>query len=474
MYLSKYVHVKDVGEHTVLYNVLTTKSFFITEEQNNSLKEGRDLEQIFSEDEYNLLSSKGFLQDDNEVSVRDIIQANGQNEPDVFAMYLILTEECNMNCKYCSQSSFRTRKRLGNMSLETIESSINRFYSTNTNRTRTIVLYGGEPTVHMEGVKFAIDYVRNKLNDLETEIIIFTNGILINSEIVDFFATNNVSVILSLDGKQEINDQYRVQGNDGTYHYVNKTIELFNEKGVRFGISATIGPHNINCLEDIVDFFVTEYNPFSIGLNPLHYPPKDRQYLAVDSKEMAQKMVDAYEIAAEYGIYIEQIMRRVRPFILSQPRLKDCPACGGMIRVLPDGSFGPCGHFMEEKKERERSDYNINNSEIMKKWNNRVSCNISGCSDCEALALCGGGCPYNSHINGGDIFSPNDERSCIQAKEFLKFFMKKLANTVPVNTFHEVTESEKKNLLKSINLDGYIPLEHYSRYGEFVLPKRYL
>ena len=51
MYLSKYVHVKDVGEHTVLYNALTTKSFFITEEQNNSLKEGRDLEQIFSEDE---------------------------------------------------------------------------------------------------------------------------------------------------------------------------------------------------------------------------------------------------------------------------------------------------------------------------------------------------------------------------------------------------------------------------------------
>ena len=86
---------------------------------------------------------------------------------------------------------------------------------------------------------------------------------------------------------------------------------------------------------------------------------------------------------------------------------------------------------MEEKKERERSDYNIDNSEIMKRWNNRVSCNISGCSDCEALALCGGGCPYNSHINGGDIFSPNDERSCIQAKEFLKFFMKTVLLTVP-------------------------------------------
>jgi len=241
MYLSKYVHVTYVGEHTVLYNALTTKSIFITEEQNNLLKEGKDLKQIFSEDEYNLLSSKGFLQDDNEASARDIIQANGQNEPDIFAMYLILTEECNMNCKYCSQSSFRTRKRLGNMSLETIESSINRFFSTPTNRQRTIV------------------------------------------------AKNNVSVILSLDGEMEINDQYRVKGNNGTYHYVNRTIGLFKEKGVRFGISATIAAHNINCLEEIVKFFVSEYNPFSIGLNPLHYPPKGREYLGVDSKEMAKK-----------------------------------------------------------------------------------------------------------------------------------------------------------------------------------------
>ena len=51
-----------------------------------------------------------------QITIGDIIQANGQNEPDIFAMYLILTEECNMNCKYCSQSSFRTRKRLGNAS----------------------------------------------------------------------------------------------------------------------------------------------------------------------------------------------------------------------------------------------------------------------------------------------------------------------------------------------------------------------
>ena len=112
MCLSKYVHLKDVGEHNVLYNALTTKSFFVTKEQNKSLKEGKDLSQIFSENEYNLLSLKGFLQDDNEVSSKEIIQANGHNEPDIFAMYLILTEACNMDCKYCSQSSFRTRKRL--------------------------------------------------------------------------------------------------------------------------------------------------------------------------------------------------------------------------------------------------------------------------------------------------------------------------------------------------------------------------
>ena len=180
MTLSRYVHIIDVGQHIVLYNALTTKCFFITGDQKNALKEGEKQNEVFSEVEYDLLSSKGFFQDENEISINEIIRSNGQDEPDVFAMYLILTEACNMNCKYCSQSSFRTRNRLGNMSLKTIESSIKRFYRVPTNKTRTIVLYGGEPTLNMDGVVFSVDYVRNKLCDAETEIVIFTNGILID------------------------------------------------------------------------------------------------------------------------------------------------------------------------------------------------------------------------------------------------------------------------------------------------------
>ena len=472
---TKYIHLFETENRTVLYNALTTKCFFLTDIQKEKINEGVLPANIFSEDEYSLLSSKGFFEDENAVVVDTVIKNNNQLEPDVFAMYLILTESCNMNCKYCSQSSsFRKREKLGNMSLETIESKINMFYKTPTDRKRTIVLYGGEPTMNKNGLRFAIECVRTKMQDWDTEIIIFTNGLLLDDALIDFLAENKISVILSLDGPKDINDMFRLKGENGTFDCVEKTISAFNEKGIKFGISATIASHNIEQLEDVVRFFVTQYHPFSIGLNPLHYPPEDRKYLGVDSKRMAEKMTDAYEVAAKDGIYIEQIMRRVRPFVLAQPRLKDCPSCGGMIRVLPDGSFGPCGHFMEEKKEQENGDYDIHTSETMIKWNQRVSCNIKGCDTCEALALCGGGCPYNSHINGGDIFSPNDQRSCLQAKEFLKYFLHKLSLMVPANTFYEITQAEKQSLLVDIDLDRYIPLERYSRYGEFTLDKRYL
>ena len=183
-------------------------------------------------------------------------------------------------------------------------------------------------------------------------------------------------------------------------------------------------------------------------------------------------MTQAYDIAAKRGVYIEQIMRRVRPFVLSQPRLKDCPSCGGMIRVLPDGSFGPCGHFMEEKKEMEDDSCTFAESRLLGKWNTRLSPKMPQCSTCKALALCGGGCPYNSYKNKGDIFSSNDKRSCIQADMFLNRILDKMTERFGKDEFREVTADEKLTILGNIDLNRYIPLGRYSQYGEFKLENR--
>ncbi|MBR0191594.1 MAG: radical SAM protein [Thermoguttaceae bacterium] len=473
MQFSSFVHTIETPHSVSLYHSLTTKVFFITPEQAESLRQKNDLERVFSEDEMQRLSRKGFLNDTNQISIADLIQKNGQETPDIFALYLILTEKCNMDCLYCSQSAFRTRDRMNGMSLESLSEILKKFYTSKTTRKRTIVLYGGEPTLNRAGIDYAVRYVRETMRDQNADIVIFTNGILLDEELIDFFNVNHVSIILSLDGPQEIHDKYRLWNGKGSFERVSQAIRKLQEKNIPFGISSTIASHTVTHLKELIEGFITAYHPVTIGLNPLHYVPAGRESIAVDVQEMARSMTEAYDTAREHGIYIEQIMRRVRPFVLATPRFKDCPSCGGMIRALPNGCFGPCGHFMEEQKEIELPTYSFEESQIMKKWNERISPSIPGCAACPALGLCGGGCPYNSLKNGGCIFSSNDERSCCQAKLMLNHLIELLAKDVQPRGFYEVTAEDKKRLLGNIDLDLSIPMKEYSKYGEFELDEQY-
>ena len=446
----------------------------ISKQQYEGIVSGKPPKNVFSEDQINILSKKGFIRNVYEFDLNECIKKNNQSDPDIFAMYLILTEQCNMDCQYCSQSSFRTRKRMGDMSCETVKDVLGKFYATDTKRRRTVVLYGGEPTINRGGLECAVKFIRDIKKDWESEIVIFTNGILLDNEYIEFLKQNKVDVILSIDGPRDINDKYRIYSNGGSYDFIKAAIEKCQRLNFPFGVSTTIAAHNSGHLGDVVTFFYEKFNPFSIGLNPLHYVPHGREHLSVGLEETAEAMIEAYVVASTYGIYVEQVMRRVRPFILSTPRLKDCPACGGMIRVLPDGSFGPCGHFMEEKKECEKREYSYETSNIVKKWNSRVSLSVPKCRGCSAIALCGGGCPYNSLKNGGDIFSPNDERSCIQAKLILRWLLEKVAESFNGDEFREITIDDKKKLLGKIDLNKHVPMSEYSRYGEFKVDERFL
>lgn len=473
MQLSSFVHLIEAHNLACLYHNLTTKVFFIASGQAQKLKQNEALENVFTENELQLLSCKGFLNDENQIRVSELIQKNRQEYPDIFALYLILTEKCNMDCLYCSQSAFRTRDRMNGMSLETLSEILTKFYKFETTRKRTVVLYGGEPTLNRAGIDYTVRYIREKKQDQGAEIVIFTNGILLDDELIDFFKVNGVSIIISLDGPQEIHDKYRLWNGKGSFERIAQAISKLQEKNIPFGISSTIASHTVKHLKELIKGFVSAYHPVSIGLNPLHYVPAGREAIAVNIQEMAQSMTEAYDTARKHGIYIEQIMRRVRPFILAAPRLKDCPSCGGMIRALPNGCFGPCGHFMEEQKEIELPTYSFRESQIMKKWNERISPLIPGCTDCPALALCGGGCPYNSLKNGGSIFSSNDERSCYQAKFMLNHLIELLEQEIQPRGFYEVTASDKKRLLGKIDLDRSIPMQEYSKYGEFELDEQY-
>lgn len=105
--------------------------------------------------------------------------------------------------------------------------------------------------------------------------------------------------------------------------------------------------------------------------------------------------------------------------------MKDCGAPGNQLVLAPNGDLGVCQAFLPSRKFYSfniNTDKDIGYDRLVGEWKNRYSLNMDECLDCEALGICGGGCPYNSYVNTGSIWSL-DERMCKHNKEFIDWLM---------------------------------------------------
>jgi uncharacterized protein len=193
-------------------------------------------------------------------------------------------------------------------------------------------------------------------------------------------------------------------------------------------------------------------------------------------------MIQAFMAGREIGLYIEQITRRIRPFVNKTPRAVDCAACGGMIRAYPSGMFGPCGHFVAAGRYAVSANeaYDSHSLDaLLGVWRERTGFTLqdSECEDCIARGICGGGCPLNAFKRAGSIFSA-DPVICVQARKVALWLLKDLWANIKQNrrsialdgyTYVLPTVSEREMILGKIDLQRPRALSFYSSYGEIIL-----
>lgn len=125
-----------------------------------------------------------------------------------------LTGKCTLRCKYCVYNDFYEGNRnfnTNNIDFETAKKAIDYVYAHNDHKKLAITFYGGEPLVNFKVMKQCIDY---SLATLEVENLLFsftTNLTLMTKEIADYLAQiPNMSIVLSVDGPEEIHNRSRV------------------------------------------------------------------------------------------------------------------------------------------------------------------------------------------------------------------------------------------------------------------------
>ena len=154
----------------------------------------------------------------------DIIEEVKKRKTVVKALCLHIAHDCNLACKYCFAEEGEYHGRRALMSFEVGKKALDFLIANSGNRRNLEVdFFGGEPLMNWQVVKDLVAYGREqeKLHDKHFRFTVTTNGVLLNDEIQDFINQEMDNVVLSLDGRKEINDRMRpFRSGKGSYELI--------------------------------------------------------------------------------------------------------------------------------------------------------------------------------------------------------------------------------------------------------------
>jgi uncharacterized protein len=262
---------------------------------------------------------------------------------------------------------------------------------------------------------------------LNTELTMVTNGISLNPKMVKFLVDNQISIGISLDGPEEINDAYRVsKDGKGSFQQTVKAYHTLRKAGAKIGISITLTPLVVEHFPRVLDFFEHELGiQQGLAFNILHYNPNipvDESYY----ERAADCILEAFPRFRAARKWEDRMMRKAEAFAHQKIVFADCAAIGHQLVISPDGQIGICQDFIKPRKYFTSSVFNVDfdpyEDENFQEWLRRSPLNMSQCLDCEAIAICGGGCPASAQAYYGSMWEV-DRRVCPFSKKALEWLI---------------------------------------------------
>ncbi len=332
----------------------------------------------------------------------------------VKALCLHVAHTCNLNCSYCfaSQGKFHGERAL--MPFEVGKRALD-FLMENSGSRRNLEVdfFGGEPLMNWDVVKRLVAYARSveKERGKNFRFTLTTNGMLIDEDVIQFANREMHNVVLSLDGRREVHDRFRVdyQGQGSFDQIVPKFQKLVQARGNRnYYMRGTFTHWNPDFLQDIeamLDLGFTE-----LSMEPVVCAPEDPAALTEEDKgivmeqyeKLAQKMLERKKAGKPFTFYHYMIDLESGPCIYK--RISGCGSGTEYMAVTPWGDLYPCHQFVGEERFRLGSVFEgVANPGVQEEFRR---CNVYArpdCADCWAKLYCAGGCAANAYHATGSI-----------------------------------------------------------------------
>ena len=330
------------------------------------------------------------------------------------ALCLHVAHTCNLNCAYCFASQGKYHGDRALMSFEVGKRALDFLIENSGSRYNLEVdFFGGEPLMNWDVVKQLVAYarVREKECNKNFRFTLTTNGMLIDDDVIDFCNKEMSNVVLSLDGRKEINDLTRVDyAGIGSYDRIvpkfQKLVAARNGQGYYMrGTFTHANPDFTNDVFHMADLGFTELSmePVVTAPNdPAALTPADLEIVKEHYEILAKDMLRRQREGKPITFYHYMIDLTEGPCIYK--RISGCGSGTEYMAVTPWGDLYPCHQFVGEESYKLGNIFTgVTNEALREEFR---SCNAyarEDCKDCWAKLYCSGGCAANAYHASGSI-----------------------------------------------------------------------
>ena len=330
------------------------------------------------------------------------------------ALCLHVAHTCNLNCSYCFASQGKYHGERAVMSFEVGKRALDFLIEhSGSRRNLEVDFFGGEPLMNFDVVKELVAYARSveKEKGKNFRFTLTTNGVQIDDDVIEFANREMSNVVLSLDGRKEIHDRYRVDyAGNGSWERVVPKFQMLVEArgGKNYYMRGTFTHANPDFLKDIqvmLDLGFTE-----LSMEPVVCAPGDPSELTAEDlpivlkqyEELAELMIARRREGRPFTFYHYMIDLSGGPCIYK--RISGCGSGTEYMAVTPWGDLYPCHQFVGEEKFCLGNIWDgVTNHTIQEDF---ASCNVYArpdCADCWAKLYCSGGCAANAYHSTGSV-----------------------------------------------------------------------
>jgi uncharacterized protein len=346
------------------------------------------------------------------------------------ALCLHVSHTCNLCCAYCFAKAGRYQGKEALMPFEIGKQAIQFLVENSGNRRHLEVdFFGGEPLMNWDVVKQIVAYARSV--EAETgklfRFTLTTNGMQLDNEVTDFCNREMQNVVLSLDGRKEVHNKYRVTpAGQGSYEtIVPKYREFVKKRGEKsYYMRGTFTHNNPDFTNDL--YHMADLGFRQLAMEPVVADPSDPCALTEEDiaivqheyEKLAAEMVRRAGTDEAFTFYHYLIDLQHGPCVYK--RVRGCGSGTEYFAVTPTGDLYPCHQFVGDDAYKVGTVFTgIDKPDICETFR---ACNLytkTDCKTCWAKFWCSGGCAANALHRSGNIFGV-DQQSCVLFKKRLE------------------------------------------------------